>query len=70
MTKNMTQIKRRYCLDCEWTASTENHTVKELTSLVIEHAVEHDHDIDSTTVYTTDTELGSTTSFPCEVRRN
>lgn len=36
-----------YCLDCEWVASTENRTRIEQAALVIEHAVEMDHDIDS-----------------------
>ncbi|MFC6962201.1 hypothetical protein [Halocatena marina] len=40
-------IKRSYCLDCGWTASTELHSRRELSTLAIEHAVEHDHDIDS-----------------------
>jgi hypothetical protein len=36
-----------YCLDCEWSVSAENHTGNEQSELVIEHAIETNHDIDS-----------------------
>lgn len=49
-----TPIKQSYCCECSWTASTEKHTRQELTALMIEHAVETGHDIDSTLI---DTEL-------------
>ena len=35
-----------YCLNCEWSVSAENHTRKEQFDLVIEHAIETNHDID------------------------
>ena len=39
--------QRNYCLDCEWSASIEDHDRHELAALAIEHATEQEHDIDS-----------------------
>ncbi len=41
------RVKRNYCLDCEWSASIEEHDRHELAACAIEHAVEREHDIDS-----------------------
>ena len=43
---NMTHLVN-YCLDCEWSASVENHTRNEQSALAVEHAIETNHDIDS-----------------------
>jgi hypothetical protein len=36
-----------YCGQCEWTASTNNHTRAELSRAAINYAVETGHDIES-----------------------
>ena len=40
-------IRQGYCLECSWRASTADHTREELTDLLVEHAVETGHDVDS-----------------------
>jgi predicted small metal-binding protein len=45
-----TLVKYSYCLDCSWSASTADHSRQELSSLILEHAVETGHDIDTTSV--------------------
>lgn len=61
--------KRIYCLDCEWAASAENHSRRELSTLAIEHAVEQGHDIDSEIIYNGD--VGSAAiGCPTEARLN
>lgn len=46
----MHRVKRNYCLDCDWSASIEDHDRHELAACAIEHATEHEHDIDSEVV--------------------
>lgn len=41
------RLKRSYCCECEWTASTAEYTIQELSARAVEHAVETGHDIDS-----------------------
>jgi predicted small metal-binding protein len=43
----MAPIRRSYCLDCDWSATSRNRSRQELTSLVVEHATEYGHDIES-----------------------
>jgi len=35
-----------YCLDCDWSASTEQHTRQDLSSRTIEHACSTGHDVE------------------------
>lgn len=63
-------IKRIYCLDCEWTVSTENHTRQELSTLTIEHAVEYDHDIDSEIIHVDSDMTIPTIEHPDEAKLN
>lgn len=46
-----TLIKQSYCCECSWTASTEEHTREELNALMVEHAVETGHDIESARIH-------------------
>lgn len=46
----MDAIRRSYCLDCDWSATSRDRSSRELSSLVIKHATEYDHDIESDTV--------------------
>lgn len=41
------EIRHSYCLDCEWSVSTAEYPEQEVSSLVVDHAVETGHDIDS-----------------------
>lgn len=43
----MPLVERNYCLDCDWSASREDHDRETLSRLTIEHAVEYGHDIES-----------------------
>ncbi|HET7323160.1 MAG TPA: hypothetical protein VFJ06_02385 [Halococcus sp.] len=43
----MPSVEHNYCLDCEWSASLEDHGRETLSRLAIEHAVEYGHDIES-----------------------
>jgi hypothetical protein len=43
----MARSFRNYCEDCEWAASTENHSQGALSQLAIDHTVDHGHDIES-----------------------
>jgi hypothetical protein len=44
-------IKYRYCRECSWSASTEEHTREELNALMVEHAITTGHDIDSALIH-------------------
>lgn len=39
--------RHSYCLECSWMASSEEHTLVELNALMVEHAIETGHDIES-----------------------
>ena len=41
---------RNYCTECDWNASTENHSRQELADLVMEHFKETQHDIEGENV--------------------
>jgi hypothetical protein len=41
------QLMENYCGQCEWTASTNNHTRAELSRAAINYAVETGHNIES-----------------------
>jgi hypothetical protein len=41
------EIKHSYCLDCGWSVSTAECPSQEISSLIVQHAVEAGHDIDS-----------------------
>lgn len=43
----MGRVSHNYCLDCDWSASIEDHDRHELAALAIEHTTERGHDIDS-----------------------
>lgn len=45
------RIELIHCLECSWAVSRDDHTPQELNSLMIDHALATDHDIDSTLVY-------------------
>ena len=45
----MDSVSRNCCMDCEWSASVEDHSKHELARLVVEHVTEFDHDIESDT---------------------
>ncbi len=38
---------RNYCTECNWSASTEDHSRHEVASLAIEHFIETHHTIES-----------------------
>jgi hypothetical protein len=40
-------IRHGYCRECSWKASREEHTREELNALMVEHAIETGHDIES-----------------------
>lgn len=44
----MADLRRhRYCRECSWMASSEEHPREELNALMVEHAIETGHDIES-----------------------
>jgi predicted small metal-binding protein len=46
-----TLIKISYCCECSWAASAEDHPREELNALIVEHAVETGHDIESAFIH-------------------
>lgn len=45
-------IKFIYCCECSWSVSSAEYTRQERNALIIEHALDTGHDIDSTPVRT------------------
>jgi hypothetical protein len=46
-----TLTKVSYCCECSWSANAEDHTREELNALIVEHAVETGHDIESALIH-------------------
>lgn len=46
----MRRIRLGYCLDCDWTASTTTYSREELSSLLLDHALESGHNVDTITL--------------------
>lgn len=44
-------VRQVYCLDCSWRASTAEYPREELNALLVEHAIETGHDIDSALIH-------------------
>ena len=47
----MSPVIRNYCLDCDWSASVDDHSRQELSQLALEHSLTNEHDIDSDLEY-------------------
>jgi hypothetical protein len=44
-------ITYRYCCECSWSINTDEHTREERNALVVEHAIETGHDIDTARIH-------------------
>jgi hypothetical protein len=66
----MQRTRRAYCLDCDWTANTTTHSRHDLTSLLLDHALDSGHDVDTIMSYEPSDCLLPTTDHTIDLLRN